>query len=64
MATNIDPDCAAGIDCEGCRCDVYCPQRDSEQKRRQQIAAYRPTADEVQRSERQGDLIALFRAEY
>jgi len=45
-------------------CDVYCPQRDSEQKKRQQITAYRPTAAEVERSERQGDLIAMYRAEY
>lgn len=34
MATNIDPDCAAGVDCEGCSCEVYCAQRDDERKRR------------------------------
>jgi len=32
-------------------------------KKRQQITAYRPTAAEVERSERQGDLIAMYRAE-
>lgn len=61
----IDPNCSAGVDCEGCDCEIYCPQRDTEQKRRQQMArAYRPSADEVERSERQGDQIAMYWAEY
>lgn len=35
--SQIDPDCAAGIDCEGCSHLIYCPQRDDEGKRRRLI---------------------------
>lgn len=37
MLPQIDPNCAAGVDCAGCPCDEYCPQRYTELEQRQQL---------------------------